>query len=33
MAAHIISISRGEYDEEYRYKTPEPGKQQLGGGR
>lgn len=25
MAAHIISIARKEYDEEWKYRTPEPG--------
>jgi hypothetical protein len=25
MAAHIVSISRGEYDESWNYKQPTPG--------
>jgi hypothetical protein len=32
MAAHIVSISRGEYDESWNYKQPTPG-ECLGGYR
>jgi saccharopine dehydrogenase-like NADP-dependent oxidoreductase len=29
MAAHIVSISRGEYDDNWMYKTPTPGDPQV----
>jgi hypothetical protein len=30
MAAHILSIARGEYDENFHYKEPAPGEQPQG---